>query len=123
LGGRIARAAARATDLAPVIAELRAAGVTSLTAIAAELTRRGIPTASGIGEWRATKVARLLARDPELVELAKSISDRTNSFHEVAGELAQRGFTMSSGKPYSPSAVATMIGWGLLHYKQPISSK
>jgi hypothetical protein len=119
---RTARTAAKAAELAPLIAELQAAGITSLTAIAAELTGRGIPTASGTGEWRATTVARVLARDPQMVALAKLVYDRTNSFHEVASELSRRGFTMSSGKPYSPSAVATMIGWGLLHYKQPVAS-
>jgi hypothetical protein len=44
-----AQADARAADLAPVIAELRAAGVTTLRGIAAELNRRGIPTTSGRG--------------------------------------------------------------------------
>jgi hypothetical protein len=39
-------AAARAADLAPVIAELQASGATSLRAIASALNDRGIPTAS-----------------------------------------------------------------------------
>jgi hypothetical protein len=43
----------------PVIAELQAAGATSLRAIAAGLNERNIPTARG-GEWSATQVARLL---------------------------------------------------------------
>jgi len=59
---RTARADARAADLAAIVAELRAAGATSLRAIAAELNARGIPTASGRGEWRAVQVWRLLAR-------------------------------------------------------------
>jgi hypothetical protein len=50
-------------DLAP-IAELKAAGVTSLRAIAAALNERGIPTASGTGEWQAVQVRRVLARLP-----------------------------------------------------------
>jgi transposase len=41
------RAAERAADLAPIIAEIRAAGATSLRAIAAGLNERGIPTARG----------------------------------------------------------------------------
>ena len=57
-----ARADARASELAPIIAELRGAGVTSLRAIASELSRRGIPTATGVGEWRSAQVRRMLAR-------------------------------------------------------------
>jgi hypothetical protein len=48
--------------LAPVIAELRASGVTSLRGIAAELNKRGIPTVAGAGRWRHVQVGRLLAR-------------------------------------------------------------
>jgi hypothetical protein len=48
---RTARADARAADLAPTIKELQASGATTLQAIAAELNRRGIPTATGRGEW------------------------------------------------------------------------
>jgi hypothetical protein len=59
---RTARADARAADLAAIVAELQAAGTTSLRAIAAELKARGIPTATGAGEWRAVQVARVLAR-------------------------------------------------------------
>jgi DNA invertase Pin-like site-specific DNA recombinase len=59
---RAARANARATDLAPTISELQAAGVTSLAGIAAVLNERGIPTASGQGAWQAVQVGRLLAR-------------------------------------------------------------
>jgi hypothetical protein len=44
---RTARAVAKAADLAPVIAELRASGVTSLKGIADELNRRGVPTPAG----------------------------------------------------------------------------
>jgi DNA invertase Pin-like site-specific DNA recombinase len=40
-------AAARAADVAPVIAELQASGAESLRAIAAGLNARGIPTARG----------------------------------------------------------------------------
>ena len=48
-----AMASATAAALAPVIAELRAAGATSLRAIAAGLNERGIATARG-GAWNAT---------------------------------------------------------------------
>ena len=55
-------ASARAADLAPVIAELRAAGATSLRAIAAGLNERGIPTARG-GVWNATQVMYFVASE------------------------------------------------------------
>jgi DNA invertase Pin-like site-specific DNA recombinase len=58
---RTERAAAKAIDLAPTLAELQAAGVTSLRAIAAALNERGIPTPRG-GEWQAVQVMRVLAR-------------------------------------------------------------
>ena len=54
-------AADRAGDLAPVIAELQAAGAASLQAIADGLNERGIPTANG-GKWFAAQVARVRAR-------------------------------------------------------------
>jgi DNA invertase Pin-like site-specific DNA recombinase len=56
------RANERATDLAPTIAELQAAGVRSLRGIAAALNERGIPVARGRGEWSAVQVSRVLAR-------------------------------------------------------------
>jgi DNA invertase Pin-like site-specific DNA recombinase len=55
------RAAARAADLAPLLEELREAGVTSLGGIARTLTERGIPTARGKSEWAPMQVARILA--------------------------------------------------------------
>ena len=64
---RTAIAAAKAADLAPIIAELRAAGATSLRAIAAGLNERGIPTASGKANWSAMQVARVVARCPACV--------------------------------------------------------
>lgn len=51
----------RATDLAPVIQELQAAGATSLRAIAAGLNERKIATARG-GEWSAVQVIRVMKR-------------------------------------------------------------
>jgi hypothetical protein len=55
-------AAARAAELAPVIAELQAGGAVSLRSIAAALNERGIPTASGDGAWSAGQVARVCQR-------------------------------------------------------------
>jgi DNA invertase Pin-like site-specific DNA recombinase len=55
-------AVSRAHDIAPIIKELQAAGFSSLRAIAAGLTARGIPTAKGHGQWSAVQVARVLER-------------------------------------------------------------
>jgi hypothetical protein len=59
---RVSRANQKAADLAPIIAELRAAGITSLRGIAAALNERSILTVAGSGRWSHTQVARLLAR-------------------------------------------------------------
>jgi DNA invertase Pin-like site-specific DNA recombinase len=56
---RRAKAASRATDLAPVIAAIREEGAATTTAIAKALNDRGIPTARG-GRWQAVQVQRLL---------------------------------------------------------------
>jgi DNA invertase Pin-like site-specific DNA recombinase len=61
---RAANVKRRATDLAPIIAELQVAGFRSFNAIANELNARAIPTMSGTGHWQSTSVARLLARLP-----------------------------------------------------------
>lgn len=63
--GRAARqtiARSRADDLAPIIAEIRAGGATSLGNIAKELTDRGIPTASGRANWTPMQVSRTMAQ-------------------------------------------------------------
>jgi len=57
-----ARVTERAADLAPIIAELRAAGAASLRAIAAGLNEQGIPTARGGSAWTAIQVQRVLER-------------------------------------------------------------
>jgi DNA invertase Pin-like site-specific DNA recombinase len=59
---RASRADARAADLAPVIAELRERGVTTLNGIAQALTERGIPTPRGRSAWSAVQVSRVTAR-------------------------------------------------------------
>ena len=48
----------RASDLAPIIAELRAKGITSLRGTANQLNARGVPAARG-GKWTAVQVGRL----------------------------------------------------------------
>jgi hypothetical protein len=57
----VAQADTRARSLAPVIAEIRAAGVHSYRGIAAQLNARGIPTARG-GRWAATQVRDIVLR-------------------------------------------------------------
>jgi DNA invertase Pin-like site-specific DNA recombinase len=57
---RSALAAQRARDLQPVIAELRSAGASSLSELAAGLNARGILTARG-REWSPTQIARVIA--------------------------------------------------------------
>jgi hypothetical protein len=59
---RSARANQVAADLAPIIAELRAAGITSLNGIAAALEARHVSTPGGSGHWHAAQVSRLLKR-------------------------------------------------------------
>ena len=56
------QADARAAALAPVIAEIRASGITAPYAIAAALTARGIPTARGHRFWTCGPVRSLLNR-------------------------------------------------------------
>jgi hypothetical protein len=51
----VAQANTRARALAPVFAEIRAAGVHSYRGIAVQLNARGIPTARG-SRWAATQV-------------------------------------------------------------------
>ena len=56
-----AKADAFASDLSPILSELRAAGIVSATAIAKALNDRGITTRRG-GQWQTVQVQRLLAR-------------------------------------------------------------
>ena len=57
---RQARVVGRAVDLAPIIAELRAEGSTTLAALADAFTARGIPTARGASTWSPMQVRRVL---------------------------------------------------------------
>ena len=66
-GGKAAAATLKAAadgfaaDVAGIIAEIRAAGITSLSGIAAAMNERGVKTARG-GSWEATSVKRVVAR-------------------------------------------------------------
>jgi hypothetical protein len=58
----MARADARAIALAPVIAEIKASGITTPTAIAAALNKRRIRTVRGHRFWMTSQVRKLLDR-------------------------------------------------------------
>jgi hypothetical protein len=62
LEARRKQADTRAAEVAPVIAEIQAAGVSSLHGIARALNMRGIATATRRGTWEAPQVSRVLAR-------------------------------------------------------------
>ena len=57
---RRAKAASRATDLLPIMDDLRASGVTTLAGLAHALTERGIPTARGAATWTPMQISRVL---------------------------------------------------------------
>jgi hypothetical protein len=63
------------SGVAPIIREIKATGATSLRAVAAALTARGIATARG-GEWNAAQVANVLKRE------------RLNNNHNNEGEAS-----------------------------------
>jgi hypothetical protein len=64
LEARRKRAEAKAANLAPIIADIRRGGITSLKGIARALNARCVPTATGRGRWRIPQVRRMLARLP-----------------------------------------------------------
>ncbi len=57
---KVEQARARASDFAPIIADLRASGITTLAALAGALTERGIPTSRGATTWSPMQVSRVL---------------------------------------------------------------
>jgi hypothetical protein len=61
---RTAGANERAAKLSPIVKDIQAAGITSLSGIAEALNKRRLPTPRGRGHWHATQVRRLLARMP-----------------------------------------------------------
>jgi hypothetical protein len=72
----IARADERAAALAPIVAEIQASGITTY-AMAADLTRRGIPTARGHRFWGTSQVRDLLNRLDRLAVGGRSNSHAT----------------------------------------------
>ena len=61
IAARRARAASRARDLAGEIEEIRKRGASSLSQVAIELNRRGVPAPRG-GKWRSIQVQRTLTQ-------------------------------------------------------------
>ena len=57
----VRNAATFARDLAPVVEDIKAAGQTSLRAMAAELNRRGMMTRQR-GKWQVSNVSGLVKR-------------------------------------------------------------
>jgi homoserine kinase len=133
-GAGMARIASeRAAAVAPIIAEIRAAGATSLRAIVAELTKRGIPTARGTGSWSASQVASVMSRHEELKKFrlafgagsARIASERAaaiapiiveiraagaTSLRAVVAELIRRGIPTARGTgSWSATQVARII--------------
>lgn len=62
VAAKSAKATARPADLRPIIAEIRAAGVGTLTGVALALTARGVAMPSGRGTWSPASVMRLERR-------------------------------------------------------------
>ncbi len=58
----LARVGARASQLAPIVAELRRGGLTSRYGIARELNKPGIAMATGRGKWDPGQVRRVMER-------------------------------------------------------------
>ena len=58
----IARADARASQLAAIVADIRESGITSWYGIAKELNKRGVPTATGRGIGEPGQVRRVMER-------------------------------------------------------------
>jgi len=63
VASRMAKADQFASNVLPVVHDIRRAGVTTLQGLADALNARGIPTARG-GAWYASTVRNLLARAP-----------------------------------------------------------
>jgi hypothetical protein len=72
----IARADERALALAALLAEIQGSGITTPYTIAAELMRRGVPTAQGRRFWGATQVRQVLDRLERLAAGGRLNSDQ-----------------------------------------------
>ena len=91
------RAAQRAADVAPIIAQVQAAGATSLHAIAEGLNARKIPTSRGNGEWTATQVMRVLERlDPFVVAVDGNAANSCTRISLTANPPDEKSSTPAS---------------------------
>jgi hypothetical protein len=94
-------ASERAAAVAPIIAEIRAAGATTLRAIIAELNRRNVPTVRGTGRWSRTQVTRIMLRHEELKKFclargaanARVASERAAAIAPIIAEIRAAGAT------------------------------
>jgi hypothetical protein len=82
----IARADARASRLAPIVAEIRRGGVTSWYGITMELNKRGVPTATGRGIWEQGRVRRVMERFTRNADAAVSGGVATHRDTQVRPE-------------------------------------
>jgi hypothetical protein len=82
---RTAGAVARAADLASIIGELHASGITTLSGIAVALNDRGVATPWGRHHWGASQVRRLLKRLPGEVGWKDPQRDSERSARNQAG--------------------------------------
>jgi hypothetical protein len=103
-----AQADARAVALAPIIAELRARGITAPYAIAAALTERGIPTARGHRFWMAGPVRNLLNRLDRLS--ATGALDSEQEKRPARSTTLARRDTEASPEPLRVSSGAGGVG-------------
>jgi hypothetical protein len=117
LKARQARADSRATEVSPIIAELRASGVTSTYGIAKALNERRIPTFTGRGLWQVTHIKRVLVRLGLLRRIkTKGTRDALRAAlvetahltgREAADGLNARGITTLNGKLWNSATVVT----------------
>ena len=124
----------RANALASIISELRAAGFISRRSLAAELNRRGIPTAQG-GRWHRTTVTRMLTRlglitwgkdarinngqakkraaDARAEALAPTIAKIQSagfvSINAITRELSEREIPTPKGSKWHPTSVKRLL--------------
>lgn len=105
---RSARASRTAADLPPIIAELRAAGITSLKGIAKELNIRVVLTPTGRRYWYTSQVTQLLRRLAGVN--AQNVQRRPDKFrdltvlrHQVRAFLrSDRLSLVTCWDPYNP---------------------
>ena len=118
-----ARAAARAKDLAPVVAAIRAEGITSATGIAKALNERGIPIGSGRQmAGRPGAAVGAPKRKPMVIVSLQTGMRRGELFaltwqsvDLVAARIIVHGATAKSGTtrhlPLNSEALAVLRGW------------